>query len=167
LDAIACITSRRSAQRLGEPGPDCEDLATLMSCARAAPDHGRLRPWRLDPITGHRRTRLGEGLARAALDLRPDLEPAAADRMRAKPLRAPLLISVITSEVQHPRIHDWEQLAAASCAVQNLTLAAHALGFGAIWRTGPYLDHPALREAAGLQDHEKLRGWIYIGSAVS
>ncbi|MFF7231771.1 nitroreductase family protein [Streptomyces sioyaensis] len=165
MDAIACITGRRSSLRLAEPGPHADDLAVLMSCAQAAPDHGRLQPWRLDPVTGHRRRRIGDALARAALDQQPDMEPVAVDRMRAKPLRAPLLISVISRAVRHPRIPEWEQLASAACAVQNVTLAAHALGYGAIWRTGPYLQHPKLREAADLETHETLRGWVYVGSA--
>ncbi|MEW9513665.1 hypothetical protein [Streptomyces bacillaris] len=48
-----------------------------------------------------------------------------------------------------------------------MTLAAHAPGYGAIWRTGPHLDLSLLRETTGLDGHETPRGRIYVGSSVA
>ncbi len=52
LDAVlALIHSRRhiSPKRLGDPGPDREQIEKILGAAGAAPDHGFLTPWRLMP----------------------------------------------------------------------------------------------------------------------
>jgi nitroreductase len=56
-----------------------------------------------------------------------------------------------------------EELAAAHAAVQNLLLAAHALGLGAVWRSGDPMYHPLMHQAFGLDERESLVGLIYIG----
>ncbi|MGB8941682.1 MAG: nitroreductase [Streptomyces sp.] len=164
MEALACILNRRSVHRLTEPGPTQAQLETLEACAQSAPDHGRLRPWRMIFISGEDRTRLGTALAAAHRDT-PEPPPAAVlARTAAKPLQAPLLITMIFRPVLHSRIPEWEQLASASCAAQNICLAAHALELGAIWRTGPLLQHPRLRSELDVAPGEQLLGWIYLGT---
>ena len=47
-DVIKAILSRHSVspKRVVAPGPDADQILELMSAAAAAPDHGKLRPWR-------------------------------------------------------------------------------------------------------------------------
>lgn len=66
LDAVL---SGRSAPRLTDPAPGPADLERLVPAAATAPDHGRLRPWRLVAVTGDERARLGDVLAEAATSL--------------------------------------------------------------------------------------------------
>ena len=48
--------------------------------------------------------------------------------------------------------------------MQNMLNAAYALDVGAIWRTGPMATHPVMREGLGLQAHESIIGFLYLGS---
>jgi hypothetical protein len=47
LDAALTLVHARqhvSPKRLGDPGPDNGQIATILNAAGAAPDHGRLNP---------------------------------------------------------------------------------------------------------------------------
>ncbi|NUP51988.1 MAG: nitroreductase [Catenulispora sp.] len=160
MDLIEAILTRRSSTRLLEPGPDRDDLLKLLEVAATAPDHGALRPWRLVLVEGEARHRLGLALAAAAAGA----DSASADRARTKPLRAPLLISVIFCPRQHPKVPEWEQLATAVTLVQYLHLLLHDRGWGAIWRTGDGVDAAQVQACLDLQDDERLLGWLYVGT---
>ena len=45
---------------LQEPGPDAEQMETLLTIATRVPDHGKIAPWRLVVFQGEARTRAGE-----------------------------------------------------------------------------------------------------------
>jgi hypothetical protein len=54
--ALTLIHSRQhtSPKRLGDPGPDREQIEQILTAAGAAPDHGLLTPWRLVIIAPER-----------------------------------------------------------------------------------------------------------------
>jgi nitroreductase len=56
-----------------------------------------------------------------------------------------------------------ENVCAAAAAVQNLLLAAHALGLGAMWRTGTAAFEPKVKAFLGFAPDQHLIGFIYIG----
>ncbi|MET9105050.1 nitroreductase family protein, partial [Streptomyces zhihengii] len=112
-------------------------MERLVQAAATAPDHGRLRPWRLVAVGGEERARLGDALAEAADT------PEQARRAAAKPLRAPLLLTIVHRPVpDHPKVPEWEQLAATTGMVTTLALLLHSHGFASIWRTGPAVQAP-------------------------
>ncbi|MCA6096633.1 nitroreductase [Streptomyces sp. SCA3-4] len=159
MDVLEAVLTRRSATRLVPPAPDDAALLELIQAASAAPDHGLLRPWRLVLVRDAQRELLGAALAEAATDA------AAAERARAKPLRAPLLVSIVfCPRPDHPKVPVWEQLAATVSVVQNLHLLLHSRGWGAIWRTGRAVDAPAVRHCVGVGAGEQLLGWLYVGT---
>ncbi len=164
MDAIECIMTRRSSGRLAEPAPGGRDLDALLGAAMAAPDHGRLRPWRFAVVRGAGLERLGEVFAKAHAAREHGVDAAALERTRSKPLRAPLIVAVISSPRPSPKIPRWEQVASAAAAAQNLCLAAHALGYGCMWRTGWYGDAPEVRDHLGLGNEESVLAWVYLGT---
>ncbi len=83
------VLTRRSAPRLTEPAPGPADLERLVQAAATAPDHGRLRPWRLVAVRGDERARLGDALGEATDT------PEQARRAAAQPQRAPLLLTIV------------------------------------------------------------------------
>jgi nitroreductase len=165
MEAIECIMIRRSAGRLVEPAPVDGDLEVLLGPAMAALDHGRLRPWRFAVIRGRGLERLGDLFAKAHAAREPDADAEALERTRRKPLRAPLIVAVVSSPKPSPKVPAWEQVASAAAAAQNLTLAAHALGYGCMWRTGWYGEAPEVREHLGLDASESVVAWAYLGTA--
>ena len=46
---------------------------------------------------------------------------------------------------------------------QNLMLAAHALGYGSMWRTGSMTYDRIVAEGLGLELNEKMIGFLYVG----
>lgn len=157
LDAVL---TRRSTTRLTEPAPGREELLELVQAAATAPDHGRIRPWRLIVLEGQDRALLGEALREAASD------PEQARRAALKPMRAPLLMSIVfRPKLDHPTVPEWEQLAAVVAMVQTLLLLLHSRGWGAIWRTGSAVEAPQVVKHLGLDGVERLLGWLYIGTA--
>ncbi|MFC4950624.1 nitroreductase family protein [Pseudonocardia sp. GCM10023141] len=147
-----------------EPAPDRAQLRELLLAAGSAPDHGRLRPWRFIAIEGASLGPLGDAFASAHAERDPAATDVELGRSRSKPLRAPLIVVVVACPREHPKVPAWEQRAAAVCAAHGLTLAAHAVGFGAMWRTGWYGDAPKVRAHLGLLDTEDVTGWIYLGT---
>lgn len=156
---LEAVLTRRSAARLSEPAPGRDELERLVQAAATAPDHGRLRPWRLIPVSGDERGRLGDVLGEAAAS------PEQARRAAAKPQRAPLLLSIVhCPEPDHPKVPEWEQLAATTAMVTTLSLLLHSRGWGSIWRTGAAVESPLVRKHLGLADEERLLGWLYTGT---
>jgi nitroreductase len=156
---LEAVLSRRSAPRLIEPAPGRDDLERLVQAAATTPDHGRLRPWRLVAVTGDERARLGDVLGEAAAS------PEQARRAAAKPLRAPLLLSIVHCPVpDHPKVPEWEQLAATTGMVTTLSLLLHSHGWASIWRTGATVQAPQVRNHLGVADGEQLLGWLYVGT---
>ncbi|MFF5019496.1 nitroreductase [Streptomyces sp. NPDC001165] len=155
---LEAVLTRHSAAHLTEPAPDRAELEHLVQAAATAPDHGRLRPWRLLPITGNERGRLGDVLGQAA-------PPEKAARAAAKPLRAPLLLSIVHCPLpDHPKVPAWEQLAATTAMVTTLSLLLHSRGWASIWRTGTAVEDPLVHKHLGLGETEQLLGWLYIGT---
>jgi nitroreductase len=157
------LHDRRTISRLTPPGPDEDELAALLAAADTAPDHGRLRPWRFIVLSETDRAQVSDGYVQAQRDRDPS--PELIERAASKPLRGPLVIVALARTVEHPKVPGWEQLAAAAAAVQNLCLAATALGYASAWRTGWYIEHPAVIAAVGAHDDERIIGMIHLGTA--
>jgi len=156
------LHDRRTVSQLTAPGPDATQIDALLAAADTAPDHGKLHPWRFVTLDETSRTAVSDAYAQAQLERDPD--PALVQRAASKPLRGPCVVVALARTVEHPKVPAWEQLAAAAAAVQNLCLAATALGFASAWRTGWLIDHPAVRAATGAHDDERIIGMIHLGT---
>lgn len=166
MDAVHALTTRTSPLQLGEPAPDEAALDAMLRAAVRAPDHGRLRPWRFILISGAARQRLGDVLADALHRRDPNLPDQALSKERGKPLRAPLVIVVAAKLREHPGVPAIEQTISAGAAAQNILVAAHALGFGAFWRTGAAAYDDSVKTALGLHREDDVVGFLYVGTPV-
>ena len=61
------------------------------------------------------------------------------------------------------KVLEIENFSAASAACQNILLAAHALGLGAIWRTGDWARDSKVKDFFGFSEDQHIAGFIYIG----
>jgi nitroreductase len=165
MDVIQAIRTRRSVSRLAGDIPP-EVVRELVELATWAPNHRLTEPWRFTVVSGDARRRLatfwGEIAAReAAEDAQRDEH---AKRAAEKVLRAPVLIVVSTRTDSDPVVAE-EDFAATAAAVQNILLAAWALGYGAMWRTGGMVRHPAVKEFLGLDSSDRIVSVVYLGLA--
>jgi nitroreductase len=160
MELTEAIRCRRSTAPVTDAAPTDAELYQYLALAAHSPDHAGLRPWRLVSLRGSDRNRLGAALADGFGD--PPGSPEAA-RTAAKTLRAPLLLSIITTPVQHPKVPAWEQLAATAALITTLELVLFEAGWTAMWRSGPPVELPQVRQLIGVGDTEQLLGWLYIG----
>src|SRR5260221_9717170 len=116
MEAVEALLTRISPAELVEPGPTAQQLDAMLEAAAAAPDHGRLRPWRFILVEGAARTRLGEIMARSLQRREPETQPARLDFERKKALRAPLVIVVAAAVQDNPKVPGIEQVAATAAA---------------------------------------------------
>lgn len=168
MDALEAIFSRRSTGRLTEPAPSPDDLTRILEAAAAAPDHGELRPFRLVVLAGEAKDAFGHVLAEAYL-LRCEAvgaspTPGQLAKERTKLGRAPLVV-VFGAVHRHSDLIPWnEQVAAVAAAAENALLAATALGYGSMWRTGDAAYDPRVKAVLGLGEHDALVGFLYLGT---
>lgn len=164
MDALTALHTRVSVPRLEEPGPDAEQLQTLLRAALRAPDHGLLRPWRFVLLEGDQRARFGERLEATLLEDNPDADDATREKARNHALRAPLVIVAVAEiEPDHPKAPPVEQIMATACAVENIMVAAHAQGLGAMWRTGAWARDSRVKRALGFADKDEIVSFLYVG----
>jgi nitroreductase len=167
-EGLDVLFRRRSIGRLTDPAPTDDELDTILRAAAAAPDHGELRPWRFVLLRGEAKEAFGNVLAEAYLRRvaaaggKP--EPARLAKERTKLNRAPLVVIVCAIHVHDDKIPWDDQLGSAHAAAQNVLLAATALGYGSMWRTGDPVFDPHVKAAVGLTDHDAIVGFLYLGT---
>jgi len=145
--------------------PDPGELDQILAAATTVPDHGGLRPWRFAVVRGAGRDRFGEALVAGLLELRGEgLPEGALTKMRGKAYAAPCAVMVIASPRPESNVPEWEQVVSASCTGYAVVLGATALGLGAVWKSAPVLDTGPVRALFATADHERLLGWVNLGS---
>lgn len=163
MDVIEAIFTRQSISSV-EPDPIPQTLIErLLSSAVQAPNHHRVRPWRFVVLIGDSRRELGEVMARAKMRRDPEITQEALDVERERPMRAPLLIVIGVDKPVDSKIIEIENVCAAAAAAQNILLAAHALGLGAKWRTGPAAYDSEVKQFLGFESDQHVIAFLYIG----
>ena len=164
MNVFEAIDTRISVPALTDPGPTDVQWEILLRAGARAPDHGRLQPWRFLIVRGAARELLGDVMAEALRASKPDTPLETLDRERRKPLRAPALLVVAVVPVLRSGMPEIEQILAGGAAAQNILLAAHALGLGAIWRTGAPAYSDDVARALGLPAQSRIVAFIYLGA---
>lgn len=165
-DLVTYLLTRRSVGPafLSEPGPNPDQLDTLLRIATRVPDHGKLAPWRLITYAGQARQLAGERLAQLVKSREPDATGERLDVERGRFLPAPLVVGVLSAAQPHVKIPEFEQLLSAGNVALNLVHGAHALGFAAQWVTRWYAyDHEAAA-LLGAGADEKFVAFVHIGA---
>ena len=122
LQAIDCIMTRRSIRSLKpEPLPE-KDIEILLSCVEAAPSAGNLQPWSFCVITD-------PAVKKQLCELSFDQQVV---------VQAPVVFAVCALPEESARQYgdvgrNLFAIQDTAAATQNLLLAAHALGYGAVW----------------------------------
>lgn len=170
MNALDLLLNRRSASQkvLGLPAPDDEQLQTLLQAAVSVPDHGRLRPWRFIVFKSEQLHALGALFAKALKQREGDsIDAKKLEAYSKKPLRAPLIIGVVSCIQEQSKIPKQEQLMSASLAAQHIQLAAQAMGFSSIWLSGINCFDTTIRDGLSIQQNEEVIAYLYIGTETS
>jgi nitroreductase len=150
MELEQAIRTRRTHKAFASEPVDPQVLEQLFELARWAPNHHLTNPWRfrvLGPSTLARLKQIAETHA-----------PGSSGKLD----RAPTL--VVASVVERgDAAQQHEDLLAGAVAAYLVLLGAHGFGLAGYWRTVPFLDSPAGREALGLEQGEATIGLLHLG----
>jgi len=163
MSVLEKLLNRKSHNKLIAPAPSKNQVEQMMKLALRAPDHALLKPWRYQIYTGDSLNQLGVHFAKASQLENQDLTLEKLEKMKSKPLRAPMVILASLVIVEHPKVPEIEQFLSAGASVQNLLMSAHLMNIGAIWRTGSLCFNRHLMDLLGFKENQLLVGFIYLG----
>lgn len=161
---IKCLQQRRSVPRVVAPAPSAAELDTLFAAALSAPDHGALRPTRFLVLREQGLVRFADQCVAHLLATEPQASPAQQETTRQKALRAPMIIVVSCAPKEHAKVPAVEQFASTASAVMLLQLGIDAMGYGSVWRTGPWAYSPQIKKALGLVESAAIVALLYVGT---
>lgn len=141
MDVFEAIEGRRSIREF-LPDPVSEvDMERILDAARYAPSAGNGQPWRFLVLQEADNKRKLKEVVKQRMDERidkADLPEEKKDEHKAqyrqyieKILAAPVLVFVFVDKTQHAELVGYD----GALAVQNMLLAAHALGYGSGYQT--------------------------------
>jgi len=167
MELFDAISSRVSAARLSAPGPNPDQLQMITAAAARAPDHGRLKPWRIIAVNGGGREAFANAVANARRARIPDLTDDQMVAERDKINRSPCIVVVgCVVKKDYDKVPEIEQVVAVGAAVQNMFLAAHALGLGVMWKTGAAAYDAGVKAVVGLAPEDHIVAILHLGTRV-
>lgn len=168
MDLLDAITSRRSIKEFTDRPVSREEIETLIRAAVQAPNHRMTEPWRFYVLGPEARRAYGAALgARKARKVEDsDAAEAVARKVAETHAALPAMLAVAMILDDSPEIRE-EDYAATFMAVQNLSLAAHALGLGVHVKSGAVMDDPRARAAVGVPEGERIVATLHVGEPAS
>ena len=137
-------------------------IETIVANANFAPTHRLTQPWRFTLFRGDGRHTLADFLSETYRAQTPpeSYKDTKYDGLRSKVLKSSCIIA-INMDVHPDKVPEWEEVAAVSCAVQNMWLTATALNVGAYWSSPGNPD--ALNQFLNLGPDQKCLGLFFMG----
>ena len=89
------------------------------------------------------------------------------DNLTKTPLQASHVIMIIMKRSREIKIREVEEIAAVSCAVQNMYLTTTVYGLGAYWNTGGITYMEPAKQAFNINEKDRLMGFFYLGKKKS
>ncbi len=167
MELFEAINSRASAARVAAPGPTPDQLQKITEAASRAPDHGCLKPWRIIPVNGSARELFATAVANARRARIPGLTDDQMVAERDKINRSPCIVVVgCVVKRDYDKVPEIEQVLAVGAAVENMFLAAHALGLGVMWKTGAAAYDAGVKAAVGLSPGDHIIAILHLGTRV-
>ena len=161
MQAIDLLLNRQSNPHLTSPAPSKDDLESILAAGLKVPDHACLRPWRIIVMQDKGLEKLSDIFVST---LEQSCDEAKREKTRKMPFRAPLVIAVVTRYQNHEKVPKSEQLITAGCSVHAMQMAAVALGYGAMWRTGGLSYNSSVKKQLEIDDSNDLVGFLYVGT---
>ena len=165
MDALDNILNRVSARKLAEPHHSSKEMKTIYKAALRAPDHAWLRTSSFIEVKGKGLDRLSNIFVNYGKSI-PDISDEVLEKYKNAPYRAPMIVILINSYKEHPKVPAIEQKLSTATAAQNIMLALNAMEYSCIWRTGKMAFNKVIQKELGLENNQEILGYLYIGTEV-
>ena len=165
MDAIENILNRVSARELSKPYPSKKEMDIVYHAALRAPDHAWLRPSSFIEVKDDGLDKLSKIFHNYALS-KTDMSNEIIEKYKNAPYRAPMIIILVNSYKEHPKVPDIEQKLSTAAASQNIMLALNAMNYSAIWRTGKLAFNEVIQKELNLNKNQTILVYLYIGTEI-
>ncbi len=144
---------------------DREIIQDILDVANWAPTHKRTEPWRFI-VYEYEKTK-DFGILHSDVYKNHTPKSKFLEKKYQKILnRADKASHVIVACLKRSKdeiIPLQEEIAAVSCAIQNMILLATTYEIASYWGSGGMCYHPAMKEALGLEPEDHIIGWLFFG----
>jgi len=163
MDALKNILNRVSARKLSEPHPSAEEMKIVYRAALRAPDHAWLRTSSFIEVKDEGLKKLSNIFFDFGKTI-PDLSNDVLNKYKNAPFRAPMIVILVNTYKEHPKVPAIEQKLSTAAAAQNIMLALNAMNYSCIWRTGKMAFNEIICKELGLNENQEILGYLYIGT---
>lgn len=165
MDALKNILNRVSARELAKPYPSKDEMKLIYQAALRAPDHAWLRPSSFIEVKDEGLDKLSKIFHQYGLSL-SDVSEEIINKYKNAPYRAPMIIILVNTFKEHPKVPSIEQKLSTATAAQNISLALNAMKYSCIWRTGKLAFNKTIQEKLGLSSNQEILGYLYVGTEI-
>jgi len=139
-------------------------MKKVYKAALRAPDHAWLRPSSFIEVKGEGLNKLSDIFYQYALNQK-DKTNEIIKKYKNAPFRAPMIIILVNTFKEHPKVPAIEQKLSTATAAQNIMLALNAMNYSSIWRTGKLAFNKEIQKKLNLSERQEILGYLYIGTA--
>ncbi len=140
-----------------------EIVEKLLNAAKWAPTHGLTQPWHFKVFEDEQRNVLGQQLAKIYKQNTEQFNEKKHQKLLSRPLKASVVIALCMRRQETGKIPEIEEIAAVSCAVQNMMLLATAYGIGSFWASPKISYSKQMLDFLNLSEKDKCLGFLYLG----
>ena len=137
----------------------------VYQAALRAPDHAWLRPTSFIEVKDEGLDKLSKIFFDFGTS-KENITDEVLDKYKNAPYRAPMIVVLINTVKEHPKVPPIEQKLSTATAAQNLMLALNALNYASIWRTGKLAFNELVQKDLGLTSDQEILGYLYIGTEI-
>ncbi|TDW99571.1 nitroreductase family protein [Dinghuibacter silviterrae] len=163
------IRGRRTVKPASMNGQKIPDTVVreLLELGDWAPTHAHTEPWYFVVFAGDGVREFCRDHAELyRLNTPADrFTTAAYEKLEAMGKTTSHVIALCMKRGDNTKIPEQEEMASTACAGQNILLGAAARGLAGYWGTGGMTYHPSMKEYLGLEEADKLLGFLYLGYA--
>ncbi len=135
----------------------------VLENANWAPNHRHTEPWRFKVFRSKALDRLSEFMGEAYKITVPAEKFSEKKYLKTKkkPLQSSCVIAICMQRDPKESLPEWEELAAVSCAVQNMWLTCTANKIGCYWSSPKYIN--IANDFLKLAEGERCLGFFFMG----
>lgn len=166
MDVMEAIRGRRTIHGFRPDPVSQEQIEQMLEAAIWAPNHRLTNPWEFYVVRGEAKAKLARLRGELKRLRHAEPESEAARKLGAKSeqnLAAASCAILVCQRLEGSPAQQEEGLLSVGCAIQNLMLAAHGMGIGTFWGTGPVINHPETFALLGVPEGQKGVGLILVG----
>ena len=165
MEALNNILSRVSARELSEPHPSPDEMKLIYQAALRAPDHAWIRPSSFIEVKGEALKKLSKIFVKFGNTIE-NISDDIIKKYKNAPFRAPMIVILVNTYKEHPKVPMIEQKLSTATAAQNIMLALNAMNYSSIWRTGKFAFNKMVQQDLGLKQNQEILGYLYIGTEI-